>query len=169
MRVRRIVLLPLLLLALFAAVPFAGADEAEEAGESALVEDVLDEALEECEDVLLCEEEAREADEAEAAGTEAAEPPECILRSAKARAVVTRDKLKLAIGYTTSEPAKANLDVHYGATRLGRFKRRLGHSGVLRLTRTLKGSAGAKRPLRIELDVEGTACPSRRLVLVPKG
>lgn len=163
---RRIVLLPLLLLAMLVAVPFATAEEPEEADESALVED----ALEECELDLLCDEEAaEEADEAEEAEAEASQPPECVLRSAKARAVVRKDKLKLTISYRASEPAKANLDVHYGATRLAQFNRRLRNSGVLRLTRALKGSEGAKRPLRIELDVEGTACLSRRLVLVPKG
>ena len=158
----RIVLLPLLLLALLAAVPLAAADEPEEADESALVE----EALDECEEVWACEEEI----EAEDAGAEASYPPECVLRSAKAHAVLAKNKLKLTIGYTTSEPTKANLDVHYGATRLGQFKRQLRRSGVLRLTKKLRGKTDVERlPVRVELDVAGAACPARRLVLVPKG
>ncbi len=163
---RRILLLPVLLLALLGAAPIASAADPEEADESVLVEDVL----EECELDLLCEEEAAEAaDEAEEAEAGVSGRRECVLLSAKPHAVLAKNKLKLTIGYTASEPARADLDVHYGATRLGRFKRRLGRTGVLRLTRPLKGGDGVKRPLRIELDVEGTACPARRLVLVPKG
>lgn len=166
---RRIVLLPLLLLALLAAVPLAIADEPEEADESALVEDALDEALEECEDVLLCEEEAREADEAEEAEAEASDPPECVLRSAKAHAVLRKNKLKLTVGYTTSEPTRATVKVRYGSNPLGSFKRHLRQSGVLRLTRKLKGEHDDKHSqLRIELNPEGVGCPSRRLVLFPK-
>lgn len=163
---RRVVLLPLLLFALLAAAPLVAADEAEDADESALVEEVLDEAFEECEEDLLCEEEV----EAEEAEGEAAYPPECVLRSAKAHAVLKKNKLKLTVGYTTSEPTKANVDVHYGSTRLGQFKRHLRRSGVLRLTRPLKAKSSARRlPLRIELDVAGAACSARNLVLVPKG
>lgn len=158
---RRIVLLPLLLLALLAAAPLATADEAEETDESALVE----EALEECEEDWACEEEV-ETEEAEA---EATYPSECVLRSAKAHAVVKKNKLKLTVGYTTSEPTKANVDIHYGSTRLGQLKRHLRRSGVLRVTKKLSGTQSDKRSrVRIELNPEGAGCPSRRLVLFPK-
>jgi hypothetical protein len=158
---RGLLLLPLALLALVATVPLATAAAAEEAEESALVE----EALEECEGEPLCEEEV----EAEEAAAEASYPPQCVLRSAKAHAVLRKSRLKVTIGYTTSEPTKAHVDLHYGATRLGQFKRRLRRSGVIRLTAALRGKREAQRlPLRVELDVEGAQCPTRRLVLVPK-
>ena len=158
---RRLFLVPLVLFALFAAAPLAGAVEAEEADESALVE----EAFEECEGDPTCEEEV-EAEEAEA---EANYPAECVLRSAKARAVLKKNKLKLTIGYTTSEPTKATIDVHYGAIRLDQLKRRLRTSGVLRITKKLEGKQSDKHSrVRIELDPEGVGCPSRRLVLFPK-
>jgi hypothetical protein len=156
----RLLLVPVTLLALLAAAPFSGAAvEAEEADESGLVEEVL----EECEADPICEEEV-EAEEAEAEAASA-----CPLRSAKGHAVLKNGKLKLAIGYTTNEPTKARVDVHYGATRLGQFKRHLRRSGVLRLTKKLKGQQGDERSrVRIELDPEGSGCPSRRLVLFPK-
>lgn len=162
---RFLLIVPLTLLALVAA-PLAGAVEGEEADESALVE----EALEECEGDLLCEEEV-EAEEPEVEEAEAEEsyPEACALRSAKAHAVLKGNKLKLTIGYTTSEPVKADVDVHYGSTRLGQFKRHLRRSGVLRVTKRLKENRGEGRSrLRIELDTEGVGCPSRRLVLFPK-
>jgi hypothetical protein len=160
---RRLALVPVLLLALLVAAPLASAEEAEETDESALVEG----AFEECAEDLFCEEEA-EVEEADAE-VEETYPPECVLRSAKAHAVLKRDKLKLTIGYTTSEPTKAVLDVHYGATRLAQVKRPLQRSGVLRITKKLKHRrAGNRLPVRVELDPEGTGCPSRRLVLLPR-
>jgi hypothetical protein len=171
---RRLLLLPALLLALLAAAPLATAEEGEEADESALIE----EAIAECEANPICMAEAL-ADEAETeadsdaeAESEAEEtyPPECVLRSARAHAVLKENKLKLTIGYTASAPTKAGVDLRYGATRLGHLERRLGRSGVLRIAKVVKGKQGARRlPLRIALDPAGTACPTRRLVLVPKG
>ncbi|HEX2097115.1 MAG TPA: hypothetical protein VHF50_07095 [Solirubrobacterales bacterium] len=163
----RLFLVPLAVLALLAAVPLAGAAEAEEADESAYVE----EALEECEGDPVCEEEV-EAEETEVEAEAEAEktyPEACVLRSAKAHAVLKGDRLKLTIGYATSEPTEANLEVHYGATRVGQFKRQLRRSGVLRIAKPLKGRQAAKRlPVRVEIDVKGTRCQTRRLVLVPK-
>lgn len=160
---RRLLLVPLAVLALLAAAPLAGAVEADEADESAWVE----EALEECEEDPACEEEV-EAEEVEAEA-EASHPAECPLHSARAHAVVKKNKLKLTIGYTAREPTKANVDVHYGPTRLGQFKRHLRRSGVLRLTAKLTGrQSGRHSRVRIELDPEGVGCPSRRLVLFPK-
>ncbi|HYP56588.1 MAG TPA: hypothetical protein VEQ41_09880 [Solirubrobacterales bacterium] len=164
---RRIALLPLLLVALLAAAPVVSADDGEEADESGLVE----EAIEDCELDPICEAEAEaeEAEEAEEAGAAATGPPECLLRSAKAHAALEKDKLKLTIGYTTSEPTKATIEVRYGATKLGPLKRHLRRSGVLRVTKKLKDNRGGERSrLRIELDTEGVGCPSRRLVLFPK-
>lgn len=168
MWMRRIGLLPLLLLVLLAAAPVAAAEEAEEADESALVED----AIEDCEVDLLCGEEA-DAEEAEGAEdedeAEATYPPECLLRDAKAHAVLKKHRLKITIGYTTSEPTKARIHLRYGATQLGSLRRQLRLSGVLRITKKLNDKQdGDRLPLRVELDPEGVGCPSRRLVLFPK-
>ncbi|HEX9967295.1 MAG TPA: hypothetical protein VGB06_05070 [Solirubrobacterales bacterium] len=171
---RRIVILPLLLLALLAAAPLAVADETEEAGESALVED----AIEGCEVDLLCGEEP-DAEEAEGGEGEAEDESgdeaeathtrECLLRSARGHAVLKNDKLKITIGYTTREPVQATVQLRYGARALGSLKRHLGVSGVLRFTKKLKGGQGDKRSrLRIRLATEGAGCPSRRLALFPK-
>jgi hypothetical protein len=158
--VNRLAVISVLALALLAAASVAGAAEPEEADESALVE-----AFEECEEDPICEEEV-EAEEAEA---EASYPEECVLRSAKAHAVLRKSRLKLTIGYTTSEPTKATIILHYGATKLSSFKRHLRRSGVLRVTKQLKGTQGSTRlPVRVQLSTEGTGCPSRRLVLFPK-
>ncbi|HEX5763102.1 MAG TPA: hypothetical protein VFY04_08275 [Solirubrobacterales bacterium] len=157
---RRLLLVPLALLALLLAAPPSGADEAEEADKSAWVE----EALEECEADPLCEDEV-EAEEAEAVGSH---PAACVLRSAKAHAILKNNKLKLTIDYTTSEPTKAVIKLRYGATNLGSLKRHLRLSGVLRVSTKLKNKRGNGRsPLRIEIDPEGVGCPSRRLVLFP--
>lgn len=154
-------LVPLAVLALLTAAPLAGAVEGDEADESALVDEILDE----CEADPICEEEV-EAEEEEA---EASYPAECVLRSAKAHASVKKNKLKLTIGYTTSEPTKATIVVRYGAAKLSSFQRHLRRSGVLRVTKKLKNVQGnTPSRLRVELDPEGTGCPSRRLVLFPK-
>lgn len=151
----RLALIAFALLALLAAAPVAGAAESEEADESAYVE----EALEECEGDPACEEEVEEAE------AEASDPAECVLRSAKAHASVKKNKLKLTIGYTTSEPTKAVVEVRYGAAKLGSFKRYLRRSGVLRVTKKLNSVQGNRHSrVRIELDPEGAGCPSRRLV-----
>ena len=160
---RRIVLLPVLLLALLAAAPTAGAVELEEPDESALVEEILAE----CEADPLCEEEAAEAEAEEEAEAEAASA--CPLRSAKGHASLNHGKLKVTIGYTTNEPTRARIKLRYGKTKLGSLKRNLGASGVLRFTKALKGKQRTTRlPARIELSAEGAGCPSRRLVLFPK-
>jgi hypothetical protein len=76
--------------------------------------------------------------EAEDAGFSPAE--DCYLRTAQARVVAFPDRntMRLTLGYTTYTPAKAT--VEYGATsdpRLGTVRRRLGRSGVVRLSKHL--------------------------------
>jgi hypothetical protein len=85
-------------------------------------------------------EEAEEECEAEAedAGFSAAE--DCYLRTATARVVAypDREMMRLTLGYTTYTPAPAT--VEFGAKKdphLGTAHRRLGRSGVLRLSKHL--------------------------------
>jgi hypothetical protein len=83
-------------------------------------------------------EEAEEECEAEDAGFSAAD--DCYLRTARARVVAypDREMVRLTLGYTTYAPAAAT--VEYGAKKdphLGSVHRRLGHSGVLRLSKHL--------------------------------
>ncbi len=93
----------------------------------------------------------------------------CALRSAKARAVEKRNKLKVTVGYTTSEPLKATIQIRQGKTTIGSFKRRLGKSGVLRFTEKLSEKLAGKRTVvKFKLPSGSAGCPSRRLVLFPR-
>jgi hypothetical protein len=142
-------LLPLLLLAIFAAAQtthaFAdtedpglplnvaiqqGEEEAETEGECAEAEDEEAESFEEAEEE--CEAEAEDA------GFSPAE--DCYLRAATARVVAYPDRkmMRLTLGYTTYTPAAAK--VEFGAKKdphLGTVHRQLGRSGVLRLSKHL--------------------------------
>jgi hypothetical protein len=108
--------------------------EAESEGECVEEEDEeVDEADEGCEA------------EAEDAGFSAAD--DCYLRTATARVVAYpgREMMRLTLGYTTYAPATAT--VEFGAKKdphLGRVHRRLGRSGVLRLSKHLAGKQMAK-------------------------
>jgi len=149
-------LLPLLLLAIFAAAQTAhaladaegpglpldvaiqqGEEEDETEGECSEAED------EEAEDVEEAEEECEA--EAEDAGFSPAE--DCYLRTATARVVAYPDRktVRLTLGYTTFAPTAAT--VEYGAKKdphLGTVHRQLGHSGVLRLSKHLGSGQMAK-------------------------
>jgi len=73
---------------------------------------------------------------------------QCPLRSAKAHIVATRSRkrLRLRIGYTTSEPTKVRVEIRVGNRRLGAARRHVGRSGVLHITRRVgKGSTGKVR------------------------
>jgi hypothetical protein len=158
--VARLAPIPLVLLALLGATAASyAAEEAEEPGESAYVE----EAVEGCEEDPVCLAEAKAEEEAEA---EAADRRECALRSARAHAVVKGEKLKIAVGYSTYEPVQATIRIDSGATRLGSFQRHLRRSGVLRFTETLRSRQAPKRVVvRIRLATGGAGCPAGRLVL----
>src|SRR3954470_4407869 len=85
-------------------------------------------------------EEAEEECEAEAEDAGFSPSEDCYLRTATARVVAYRDRetMRLTLGYTTYAPAAAT--VEYGANRdprLGTVHRRLGRSGVLRLSKHL--------------------------------
>lgn len=151
-------LLPLLLLAIFTAAQAAHAladaedpglplnvaiqpseEEAETEGEGECAESEDEEA----EGVEEAEEECEA--EAEDAGFSPAE--DCYLRTATARVVAypARKMMRLTLGYTTYTPAAAT--VEYGAKKdphLGTVHRRLGRSGVLRLSKHLAGEQMAK-------------------------
>jgi hypothetical protein len=85
-------------------------------------------------------EEAEEECEAEAEDAGFSPADDCYLRTARARVVAfpDRDTMRLTLGYTTYTPASAT--VEYGAAsdpRLGTVRRRLGRSGVVRLSKHL--------------------------------
>jgi hypothetical protein len=92
-------------------------------------------------------EEAEEECEAEAEDAGFSPSDDCYLRTVTARVVAypEREMMRLTLGYTTYTPAAAI--VEYGANkdpRLGSFHRRLGRSGVLRLSKHLAGGQMAK-------------------------
>jgi len=149
-------LLPLLLLAILVASPTAHAladsedpslplnvasQLSEEEDESECAEGESED--EESEGVEEAEEECE--DEAEGVGFSSAN--DCYLRTATARVVAypDRDTMRLTLGYTTYAPAAAT--VEYGAKKdphLGSVHRRLGRSGVLRLSKHLADKQMAK-------------------------
>lgn len=142
-------LVPLLLLAIFAAAQTAhaladaedpglplnvaiqqGEEEDETEGECAETEGEEVEGVEEAEED--CEAEAEDA------GFSPSE--DCYLRTATARVVAYPDRkmMRLTLGYTTFTPTAAT--VEYGAKKdphLGTVHRQLGRSGVLRLSKHL--------------------------------
>ena|SRR6476469_4940668 len=108
----------------------------EEEDETEVEGECLESEDEELEAVEGSEEECEA--EAEDAGFSPAE--DCYLRTAKARVVAypDREMMRLTLGYTTYAPAAAT--VEYGAKKdphLGSVHRRLGRSGVLRLSKHL--------------------------------
>ncbi|HET7053032.1 MAG TPA: hypothetical protein VFI09_03840 [Solirubrobacterales bacterium] len=98
------------------------------------------------------------------AGSSSAAPAVCPIHSASAHATVRHDRLKLTVGYTTTTPVTATIQIH----DVGTFKRHLGKSGVLRFTEQLDGKRHGRFTVRVLLPpTERTGCPSRRLVLFP--
>ena len=147
-----------------AIVPFALEDEEEELGFEGEEEEDLEESEAEFAEVEceVAEEEAAEGEitqaEADALCKEAqgfAEAgrsiaAQCPIRSARAHASLRRHKLKLTIGYTTSTPTKATIQIR----GLGSFKRRLGRSGVVRITKKL----GKNQPGRVVISIKAPSC-----------
>jgi hypothetical protein len=145
-------LLPLVLLAILgisqpasaiAAVEAAGlplgiqTGDGEDEGEDETEGDCIESDAEEVDS-----EEGEEECEAEAEAEDAGFSPsdDCYLRTAKARVVAypDRETMHLTLGYTTYAPAAATIE--YGAKKdphLGAVHRRLGRSGVLRLSKHL--------------------------------
>jgi hypothetical protein len=92
-------------------------------------------------------EEGEEECEAEAEDAGFSPSDDCYLRTAKARVVAypDRETMRLTLAYTTYTPAAAT--VEYGAKKdphLGMVHRRLGRSGVLRLSKHLAGKQMTK-------------------------
>jgi hypothetical protein len=126
-----------------------GEGEGEEEGACAEAREEFEEGeLEEAEAEEICAEEREEA-KRKASGPGAA-PSECLVRSAHARLVAyaSNNRVRLTIGYTTYEPTQATVDYGLsggrGSLHLGTARRHLGHSGVLRLTRTLSDAQMSK-------------------------
>jgi hypothetical protein len=119
------------------------------------------------------EEESSEATEAEEESCEEAGDSEagpldgCPLRSARAHAATSHDKLKVTLGYTTDEPVAARIQIRIGSTRVGSFERHLGRSGVLRFSEKVDKTHG--RRVTVQIDPAGGAgCPSRLLALASR-
>ncbi|MEX0973078.1 MAG: hypothetical protein WDZ46_07445 [Solirubrobacterales bacterium] len=93
-----------------------------------------------------------EAEEATGGGANAA--TECPIRSARARAVENHDRLKVTVGYTSSAPTKATIELRSGNKRLATIRRKLGRSGVLRIVKKL----GKKDPSRIVVRIKAPSC-----------
>lgn len=123
----------------------------------------------------LCAAEVEWEEELEGRSQEGREPgASCAVRSARARAVTRRNHLKLTIGYAVTVPTKARIEIRAGKRKLATVKRRLGHRGVIRLSKRVgkrlgrqlgKRGGGKRVKLRIKLPKSAAACPSRRLAL----
>jgi hypothetical protein len=110
----------------------------------------------------LCKEAKAEAEAAsKAAGSSSAAAAECPIHSASAHASIHDDRLKLTIGYTTTSPVTATIQVR----GVGTFKRHLGKSGVLRFSEKLGDRSHGRPVVRIKLPSGSAGCPARRLVL----
>lgn len=144
-----------------AAIPFAFEEEGEEEqlalDEDEELEDEAEFAEAECEiaseeadegEITQSEADAlcREAKEFVEAGRDAGAEP-CPLRSARAHASTRNGRLKLTIGYTTAASVPATIQVR----RVGTFRRRLGRSGVIRLTKKVGGKQVKRIKIRIRV------------------
>ena len=137
--------------------PLAFEDEAfevEEEGEFELEE--CEAAEEEFEEGLLAAAEVDLFCEADGGASAAAGKGKsaCALRSARARAVEKRNKLRVTVGYTTNEPTGATIEVRAGSKRIASVHRRLGKSGVLRITKDL----GKKKANRVVIRIKVSSC-----------
>jgi hypothetical protein len=119
------------------------------------------------------EEESPETSEAEEESCEEADDSEaealdgCPLRSARAHATTSHDKLKVTLGYTTVKPVTARIQIRIGSARVGSFERHLGRSGVLRFSEKVDKAHG--RRVTVQIDPAGGAgCPSRLLALASR-
>jgi hypothetical protein len=81
-------------------------------------------------------------------------PDTCPLRSARAHAVENHDRLKVTVGYTSSAPTKATIELRSGKKRFATIRRKLSRSGVLRIVKKL----GRKHPGRIVVRIKAPSC-----------
>jgi hypothetical protein len=157
-------------------VPFAFEEELELEAEASEEEDAEETEAEfaeaECE---IAEEEAAEGEigDAEAkevckeaeefvreakAGNSSSAAAQCPIRSGSAHAATHRGRLKLTIGYTSSTPTPATIEIRSGGRRIASVHRKLGKSGVLRITRKL----GSKRIKRVTVSFKSPSCGTPR-------
>jgi hypothetical protein len=65
----------------------------------------------------------------------------------------------VTIGYTTYEPAGAKIEIRKGSTRIASVRRRLGRSGVLRITKKLsKRQRGKQITVRVRVPSAPRSC-----------
>ncbi len=122
----------------------------------------------ECEPGEEFEDEEGDVEECEPAETGPVPPPECLLRSARARLFTStaHERVRLMIRYTSYAPA--DVDIEYrlsnskGSVKLGEAHERFAKRGVLRLTEKLSKSEMAKvrAARRITVDLDVPAAPS---------
>lgn len=157
--VQVLVALGLLAAALAPISDTASASPLPEAGE-ALVEEEADEIEEvDCELEEEVFEEEGLCEEEESGSSEGG----CPLRSAHGHAAALHERLKVTIGYMSSEPITAKIQIQGGA-HPETFKRHLGKSGVLRLTEKL-GERHGNRVVVLIQPTGAAGCSARRLVL----
>ena len=135
-------------------------EESEEGEEECLTAEEEFEAgeIDEAEVEEACEEGAERTSQ-KGATKGATAPEECVLRSARAVATLKRNKLKVTIGYTTYEPAGAMIEIRKGSTRIASVRRRLGRSGVLRITKKLsKRQRGKQITVRVRVPSAPRNC-----------
>jgi hypothetical protein len=125
-----------------------------------------EECVEEAEELEADSEEAEEVC-AESDETESDAASGCPLRSAHAHAATPHHKLKVTVGYTSSEPVTAKIQIQAGA-RAETFTRHLGRSGVLRFTEKLGDRHGDQVVVRIQ-PTGASECSPRRLALFLPG
>lgn len=115
--------------------------------------------------IELSEAELREicAEEVEAAEAAAASS-RCPLRSANGYAVVKNGRLKVTVGYTTSEPFNARVELRRGDVQIASAQRHLGRSGVLRFSEKLGEKRVERVVVRIKLPQTTADCPAYRAV-----
>lgn len=88
------------------------------------------------------------------AGPSSGAAGKCPLRSAHARAVVRHGRLKLTIGYTTNKSTGATIEVRSAKRRIASVHRKLGRSGVIRISRPV----GKKRLKRVVVRFKAPSC-----------
>jgi len=102
--------------------------------------------------------EAEEAAKEATAGSSKATSAECPIHSASAHASVRHGRLKLTIGYTSSSPTPATIEVRAGAKHVASVHRHLGRTGVLRITKKL-----GKPIKRVTVSFKTPACGQLRI------
>lgn len=140
--------------------PPTASDPGIQLGEEELAEEECVEEVEELEaNPAEAEEACEELDESEESGASA-----CPLRSAHAHAAVQHERLKVTVGYMSSEPLLAKIQILAGAARAETFRRHLGRSGVLRFAEKVNEHHGNR--VVVLIQATGAAeCSARRLVL----